>query len=1619
MLTIPSALWTELLSQSFRPVEVYEIDPIDRLGATELLGNGDFETWSGGPLTPNGWSVFPNSATITKETALMRTGTAAAKFTYVSTTLNSSVQRYDLAFTPGTWVHVEAWFRSSVIRSNCIGIRIVNLTTVRELKTDMTWGAGNTGLFAIIATPAAVGVYQRMAFWFQVEATAGAANAYAISIETIGTAGWIAGDALYVDSASVLGCYERPTLYYSSQDVTWNSSAYTGLAVERRSVKKQMEFRVPDCTVTFSNVSNLLRAYLDPVDMLTGSRLTVRMLCKDSSNVTLPDSLVLFKGRVEPPSAITETQFTLSVVGIIDGMGVETPAWRMSLTCGWQFANGGAFDGGGHCAYQQSTTTSGTVTNSTTIPLTSASTFKNGDSIQIAGAAAVTIVSGGGTGTLVVSSPQTCGSGAGVRYADCPGRSATECTARAMLHRFGGNTGVSITSRIGRQVPDPVKVSTRGTSRGNVQAPSPNTVRDRRPIFLRKADDGGLAGAFDSVPVLYGRRRVRPIVVELVQSQSPVLVIPLWTAFYLLGVGPIASVVRCYTDGMISGEVYDAGNVDKLSGMYVRLGNVGIIDNETIAEYTADPVTILRAQNIDYRSFAGSTYSEKAYALALRGSELLAHPDLTFECKGRTIQLYDAAGALSGSIVYSENPIWQCVDWTTKDYGLGNDVLDVDFSVTKVEADYAGTLITSTEASTTVTANQGSASTTCDVGNTEGFVNGRRVDVNGVANTVDYVASPTRMFLGTAVTQSIGQTVVQRPYRFESHLDITQTDSGTRWLTALLASCRGYVTDDAGKIQFRIERDHVKERLTDGGFEVWSSSTNLTNWTENISSLCTITQETSLIHGGTSAVRLSRVDGGNLWLNATLPTSLEPGRWYRFACYARRVGVVATRAHVSIRNATRSLEYDASTQTWGSITRYAIDSAISGVYTLQEVTFRVDQSFAATDTYVILFLGDAVGTTVIFDDASLRGPYAGDFRETTGTQIMGWKEGSFVWSLDKRDRETNRISVGFLNESAYFGDDEALANDFAHQRLYPVKTINVDAPSVCDRDQAARLAAWLLAKKRTLKIGCGFLGSPAALAIQPGDVILVSHTVPNWIAKEQRVISTEILGLGNDDEHFVQIETEDYLESIYPDTAPAGLKSPTRTAVVITPTVERNSGGVLDLTWVADATVINVANFRIHSSDTAGFNPDATNQIFVTVGSRMVYNCPKQFLEQLRYYRIVAMTDYGALASAEFIVTIYAVDYDATDGTQTENEADGNLIYDGDFQGTEFQDGVTKNGDGWLTNTNIVYTNRLGVSATTPSGSYASGGGSNVAFTSPNNAWDGNNATYAIGSSTYSGTGDNVTSMKVNFAAATRTGRGKVIGKVGVLGNGTVKLFYTIDGGTNWIQFATAISVADTAYYTPRIVSQAMANFSIEARVEARQSLPTNTTVWNMAEASFDEETSGTVISHIADGKLELNADGTNYAEARRRFPGKSPGANGTFLTTTTPNRWEIKAQALGGPVVQQLEIRIEDALSGKFWTVASINAGDITSTWRGFTGLFDPGASPVAGQLDIVVRTKSNNGVRVDQVGIFGQRVIKRFQVSVEDQQLGRYPDRRLGDAIGWPKGKLTAGTYRKVNIA
>lgn len=159
----------------------------------------------------------------------------------------------------------------------------------------------------------------------------------------------------------------------------------------------------------------------------------------------------------------------------------------------------------------------------------------------------------------------------------------------------------------------------------------------------------------------------------------------------------------------------------------------------------------------------------------------------------------------------------------------------------------------------------------------------------------------------------------------------------------------------------------------------------------------------------------------------------------------------------------------------------------------------------------------------------------------------------------------------------------------------------------------------------------------------------------------------------------------------------------------------------------------------------------------------------------------------------------------------------------------------------------------------TPSGLYGSGPfGSTIdtAFANTGNARDANVATYSVGTASLAIGGPPhhnrtiaVASIKVQFDAATRSGHGRIRGKLGGNNVGYVECWVSTNNGTSFTKFATVdgptTGTTDIDIDAPHVTAQAMADYIMEVRVYPdADAVTANTQTFALAEGSFIEDNS-------------------------------------------------------------------------------------------------------------------------------------------------------------------------------
>lgn len=1059
------------------------------------------------------------------------------------------------------------------------------------------------------------------------------------------------------------------------------------------------------------------------------------------------------------------------------------------------------------------------------------------------------------------------------------------------------------------------------------------------------------------VPLVYGRRWVEGIVIEATtveltggQLQQAI--------FYALAEGEIDDIKRVRVDGVERSDVVSASL--KVSGIYYRVGAVGVDDVETEAEYSTDATTQQRSQNEDYRTDSGTTYSETAYLILIRNvdtddTEALrarSVPRVEAELGGLKVQAYTAAGAADGAKAVSESPVWNLLDFVmSAKHGLNIDSADVDFAVCKATADYCDTAISGTIAATLVTTTQASASTQCIVTSTEGFRRGAACEVDAVANTVEDIVSDTELTLGTAVTQDANDIVTQKPPRFGANIAHVRRVEASDLISDVLTSCFGYVTYDNGKIQIRAEQATVAERLTNGSLDAWSGG-SVTSWT-NVSTGGTHNEETTDVNtAGGSADKMSKTSGGNLFLSQTLTDDTLPGAWYRMTWYAKASTARTDGVRARVRNATTGDYCELDGVTWSqpfSLAKHELkigDSTTS--WAQYQFDFRLKTSFAATDSIIVTVgaNGASVGDDFFVDDVVLRGPFAGVFTDTSTRAGNGIIDGSFAWSLSDPLRRANRVVIRLDADDDDTGTSEVVANDWDKQVAGKVREFELTSGAINDTEQAERIAEMLLAKASTLGPGATMQVGPEGMLVQPGDIVLVTHAVPNWSSKEVRVTRKRVAGLGNDSEFLTTLEVEDYVEAIYLDETPWGPRqTPTRASRSLTLAIDRATAAHVAMTATLSGGSASVLLFEFFASLTSGFSAEQATLIGSSFRPVFVWQPTDSFIGSTVYFRAQVITDRGPILSAEVsadVVRVTETDLDPASGQFLQPD---NLVYDGDFA----------SGSNW------TLTKVAGTSNYFPTAGSSTGGG----YNNTANAEDAD--TTDNSSVTDPPSGGSITQQWDFTSSDIRSGTLRVTHDVQNGVDATCRVRRSINNGSSWSGYTNSNTTQTDTDYT--LTDQLLSDVVVEAENNGTAGLGDQHRIYRIYVFADNGEAT------ISGGVLRLRGNGaSNASKAERDFPVQITTARKHFAPGSQVvcciDAARISASAAPDAAV---EVYIRDNAASWEQVLLSIPAASIDSasyqTFAGEPVTIDAGIPSAA--LKVGVRTESTTAVLLDKVAI------------------------------------------------
>jgi len=169
----------------------------------------------------------------------------------------------------------------------------------------------------------------------------------------------------------------------------------------------------------------------------------------------------------------------------------------------------------------------------------------------------------------------------------------------------------------------------------------------------------------------------------------------------------------------------------------------------------------------------------------------------------------------------------------------------------------------------------------------------------------------------------------------------------------------------------------VREFLSDGGLESWSSATDLREWIKSITNGSS-NQDATVAHEGNYSARLDRTtatDGSLHVINAN--RVLAPDSWYRLRFWYRGDFTAAVNgAAWRLYNVTQNtaLQNDGS---WGTPGAQPLALAASGTWYEHVIPFQVPAAYGAADAYNVELrhhYGANNGQSVWFDRSSLLGP---------------------------------------------------------------------------------------------------------------------------------------------------------------------------------------------------------------------------------------------------------------------------------------------------------------------------------------------------------------------------------------------------------------------------------------------------------------------------------------------------------------------------------------------------------------------------------------------------------------------------------------------------------------------
>jgi len=259
------------------------------------------------------------------------------------------------------------------------------------------------------------------------------------------------------------------------------------------------------------------------------------------------------------------------------------------------------------------------------------------------------------------------------------------------------------------------------------------------------------------------------------------------------------------------------------------------------------------------------------------------------------------------------------------------------------------------------------------------------------------------------------------------------------------------------------------DRLIDGGFENWTSTTNLTSWAEEIAGTSTVTRESTVKRTGNYSCSLI-IDASNSVADVYQAVKLVAGRKYRLVIWYKNSASGKT-ASYQLRDSSSTV-YLQSNGTWGASVSIVLPNSTS--WRPYVIEFIAHASYI---TYNILIKREsAASSTIYLDNVSL-----------CSTNVCG-----FAWD--------NKWDAGTLTASGNATNFPA-SNTRHRWHRRPWRSANTAAPEWIELDASANI-----------DVLAGFI---RYTNLQSNATVLIqANTASNWAAPAENVsvtANTEIM----------------------------------------------------------------------------------------------------------------------------------------------------------------------------------------------------------------------------------------------------------------------------------------------------------------------------------------------------------------------------------------------------------------------------------------------------------------------------------------------------------------------------